>query len=84
MKVHLFPTVMHHTEAGIDVSFPDIPGVICFGFSEEDAYSTAVETLRGVLEHANETGETMPVPSDVSKIVPISEHHVITLVHVII
>lgn len=84
MKVYLFPTVMHHTEQGIDVSFPDIPGVNCFGFSEEDAYSTAVETLRAVLENANETGEKMPVPSDVSTIIPKSESHVVTLVHVII
>jgi len=52
-------------EGGFLVSFPDVPGAITEGDTEEEALFNAAEALSGVLASKLDHGEDVPVPSKV-------------------
>ena len=65
---YVFPATFDYEEKGIAVSFPDLPGCVTCGGTGEEALAMAKEALGGYLAIAEEEGDPIPAPSDLSAI----------------
>ena len=66
---YVFPAVFDYDEAGITVTFPDLPGCITEGDDEVEALDMARDALALVLTSMEDHGEAIPEPSPVLKVV---------------
>lgn len=78
---YVFPAVFDYAEDGISVEFPDIPGCLTCGDTEEEALSMAREALALCLYGMEEDGEPIPEPTPAYK-VKASEGQAVVLVDV--
>jgi len=60
---YIFPAVFHYGEDGIAVSFPDLPGCLTCGDSDEEAIQNAEEAMGLHLWGMERDDETIPEPS---------------------
>ena len=54
--------IVHGGPDGFGVSFPDVPGCIAVGATEQEALENAAEALAFHLEGMQADGDVMPVP----------------------
>lgn len=61
-KIFSYPAVFDPaTEGGFNVSFPDFPGCVTFGYNFEEAKEKAVEVLELWLEELNSQNQSIPM-----------------------
>jgi predicted RNase H-like HicB family nuclease len=65
--MRLYPAIFAPEETGYSVSFPDLPGCLTEGGTDEEAYSRAVEALGLYLTALAEDGQPIPAPSGPSE-----------------
>ncbi|HEY1881175.1 MAG TPA: type II toxin-antitoxin system HicB family antitoxin [Caulobacteraceae bacterium] len=64
MNKRWYPAVLERGEGGVfGVWFPDFPGCVAAGKTQEEAAAKAEEALARALETAAEVGSPLPVPS---------------------
>ena len=61
-------------EGGYSVIFPDLNHLATCGETLDQALAMAVDCLAGYLFEADRAGDTVPVPSAMSAIVPVDEY----------
>lgn len=65
---YIFPAVFNYAEDGISVSFPDLPGCLTCGESDEEAIRMSEEVLGLHLHGMEEDGDPISEPSRGDKI----------------
>jgi predicted RNase H-like HicB family nuclease len=60
---YIFPAVFSYAGDGITVTFPDLPGCVSCGGTDEEAVRMAEEALGLHLSSMGDDGETIPSPS---------------------
>ncbi|WP_106766878.1 type II toxin-antitoxin system HicB family antitoxin [Paenibacillus faecalis] len=60
---YIFPAIFEYNEDGISVEFPDIPGALTCGDTDEEALYMAKDCLALHLYGMEEDGEPIPEPS---------------------
>jgi predicted RNase H-like HicB family nuclease len=64
-----YPAVLEHGESGVfGVWFPDFPGAVVGGRSQEEAMAAAGEALAAGVEDLAFEGRPLPKPTDLEKI----------------
>ena len=63
---YIFPAIFSVDQDGISVEFPDLPGCLTCGDSEEEAFYMAKDALELHLFGLEEDGDQIPKPSKVS------------------
>ena len=76
-----FPCIFTYEEKGINVTFPDLPGCITFGVTEEDAFKNAKEALEGFLYFMEKDNDAIPAPSKINTLV-LKKNEVITQIFI--
>lgn len=80
MDKYIFPAIFEPgEEKGYCITFPDLPGCITEGDTLEEAFNMAKEALELHLYSMEEDGDTIPSPTEPSKI-KINNNSFITLV----
>ena len=78
---HIYPAVFEKEDPYYIVSFPDLPGCMTYGISEQTALLMAEDASAGWLDVTeNDCHETVPEPSSISSI-PVPENGFVSLVH---
>lgn len=67
-EIYIYPAIFTYDEDGISIEFPDLPGCISCGDTDEEAVRMAKEALALYLYDAEESEETIPAPTPISKI----------------
>ena len=62
---YIYPAIFDFDEDGITVTFPDLPGCITCGDTQEDALKNAKEVLELYMYSLEEDNETNPQPSNI-------------------
>ena len=62
---YIYPAIFDFDEDGITVTFPDLPGCITCGESQEDALKNAKEVLELYMYSLEEDNEIIPQPSNI-------------------
>ena len=62
---YIYPAIFDFDEDGITVTFPDLPGCITCGDTQEDALKNAKEVLELYMYSLEEDNETIPQPSNI-------------------
>lgn len=57
---YVYPALFNYEEDGITVKFPDLPGCITYGKTEEDAFANAKEVLEGYIYYLEEDSDYIP------------------------
>lgn len=78
---YVFPALFDYDGDDINVSFPDLPGCLTFGNSDEEAMRNAKEALEGYLFVLENGNDEIPEPSKV-KDIERTENGIIVLVDV--
>lgn len=78
---YVLPALFEYEGDDINVSFPDLPGCLTFGKSEEEAIFNAKEALEGYLYVLESDNDEIPEPSKV-KDIERSVNEVVVLVDV--
>lgn len=65
-KSYVYYALFSHADDGITVEYPDLPGCISCGFSNEEAIQMAQEALKLYLDGMKE--EQIPIPRSPSEI----------------
>ncbi len=65
---YIYPAIFEYDEDGINVSFPDLPGCLTCGDSDEEALSMAKDALGGFLYAMEEDGDLIPFPTSLKNI----------------
>ena len=76
-----FPAVFSIDKDGISVEFPDLPGCLTCGSSEDEALYMAKDALELHLYGLEEDGDDIPEPSSVSSL-SISKNQFVALIEV--
>lgn len=63
-----YPAIFSKDEAGVAVEFPDLPGCLTCGKSEEEAVARAKEALEGFLYFSERDGDHVPGPTSFAEI----------------
>ena len=63
-----YPAIIERAHDGFAVFFPDLPGCISFGATEQEAAENAEEALTGHLVVSAEYGDTFAAPSSLDAI----------------
>jgi predicted RNase H-like HicB family nuclease len=66
---YVYPAIFHFDEDGISIEFPDLPGCITFGDSEQEAIKNAKEALELHLFGLEEDSESIPIASHIHDII---------------
>lgn len=80
-KSYSFPAIFDYADDGISVEFPDLPGVLTCGDTEEEAYRNANEALGLHLFGMEEDNESIPSPSKVKEL-SVDKNQAVVLVFV--
>lgn len=65
---YIYPAIFDYADDGITVEFPDLPGCVTCGDTDEEAFKMAREALALHLYGMEEDNEEIPTPSKVSEI----------------
>lgn len=65
---HYIALIHKDTDSDYGVSFPDFPGCVTAGSTLQEALTMAQEALAGHMAILAEDGETIPVPSDMDRV----------------
>ncbi|MGQ9558707.1 MAG: type II toxin-antitoxin system HicB family antitoxin [Desulfurispora sp.] len=65
---YVYPAILSFDDDGITVEFPDLPGCVTCGDTEEDAISMAREALQLHLYGMEEDGDEIPKPSRITEL----------------
>ncbi|WCF09572.1 type II toxin-antitoxin system HicB family antitoxin [Paenibacillus thiaminolyticus] len=60
---YIFPAIFDYADDGISVEFPDLPGALTCGETDEEALSMAKECLALHLYGMEKDGDTIPEPT---------------------
>jgi predicted RNase H-like HicB family nuclease len=60
--------IIHKSATTYGVSFPDLPGCIAAGSSEQDALTNAAAAVAFHIEHMSDHGDTLPLPRSLDQI----------------
>jgi predicted RNase H-like HicB family nuclease len=77
----IYPAIFDYAVDGISVEFPDLPGCLTCGQSDEDALAMAKEALSLHIYGMEVDKDTIPVPSKASSI-RCKENQVIVLIEI--
>lgn len=66
--VYVYPAVFNYADDGISISFPDLPGCVSCGWSDEEALRMAREALGGYMWTCEDHGMEIPTPTSLDKI----------------
>jgi predicted RNase H-like HicB family nuclease len=78
---YIYPAIFDYADDGITVEFPDLPGCITCGDSEEEAFKMAKEAMALHLYGLEEDNEKIPTPSKVSALT-VQSNQVVVLIEV--
>ena len=78
---YIYPSIFEFNNDCITVTFPDFPGCITFGNSQEEAFNSAKDTLELHLYNLEKNGEKINLPSDISNI-PIKNNETIVFIEI--
>jgi len=78
---YTFPAIFDYADDGISVEFPDLPGVLTCGDTEEEAYRNANEALGLHLFGLEEDDIEIPLPSKI-RALSVDKNQVVVLVNV--
>lgn len=67
--IYRYWAVFHQADDGISVSFPDLPGCLTFGLTEDEAYKMAIEALELHLYGLERDGDDIPSPSTMATLI---------------
>lgn len=76
-----FPAIFSVDPDGISVEFPDLPGCLTCGASEDEALAMAKEALHLHLYGMEEDGDPIPEPSKVS-LLKLDSHQFVAMLEV--
>jgi len=76
---YVFPATFEYDEDGISVEFPDLPGALTSGNTDEEALHMAKDCLALHLYGMEEDGDLIPEPTPVSKIPQMSKKVVVLI-----
>jgi len=76
---YVYPAIFHFDEDGISIEFPDLPGCITYGDTEQEAIKNAKEALELHLFGLEEDSESIPVPSHIHDITLEKEESIILI-----
>lgn len=65
---YIYPAIFDYAEDGISVEFPDLPGCLTFGSSDEEALTMAKEAMAHHLYGMEEDSVSIPAPSKATDI----------------
>lgn len=65
---YIYPAIFDFDDDGITVTFPDLPGCITYGNTQEEAFKNAKEALELCLYGLEEDDEEIPSPSVINTI----------------
>lgn len=65
---YIYPAIFNYADDGISVEFPDLPGCLTCGDTEEEALSMAKEAMALHLYGMEQDGDPIPMPSKVQDI----------------
>ncbi|MDQ0286612.1 putative RNase H-like HicB family nuclease [Desulfofundulus luciae] len=65
---YIYPAIFDYADDGISIEFPDLPGCITCGDTEEEALHMAKEALALHLYGMEQEGMAIPEPSKISQI----------------
>jgi len=65
---YIYPAIFTYADDGISVEFPDLPGCVTCGETEEEAFRMAQDALEGYLCVLEEDGDPIPTPSLVAQL----------------
>lgn len=72
-----FPAIFHPNDDGsVTVTFPDIPGCITEGKTEEEAFEMAQEALTDMLDYYESSNRDIPNPSKMQDINTVNDEYV--------
>ncbi|MBG9795874.1 pilus assembly protein HicB [Paenibacillus dendritiformis] len=60
---YIFPAIFDYADDGISVEFPDLPGTLTYGDTDEEALNMAKECLALHLYGMEKDGEVIPEPT---------------------
>lgn len=79
--IRTYPAVFSRSKDSIAVEFPDLPGCVTCGKTEEEAVTRAKEVLEGFLYYSERDGDFIPSPTPFDK-VPVNPGEALALVTV--
>lgn len=62
-KYYVYPAIFNYADDGISVKFPDLPGCLTFGYSDEEALRMAREAMSLHLHSAETESDAIPEPT---------------------
>src|SRR5690625_4208118 len=65
---YIYPAIFDYADDGISVEFPDLPGCLTCGNTDEEAILMAKEAMALHLYGMEEDGETIPPPSPLTQL----------------
>jgi len=78
---YIYPAIFDYAEDGISVEFPDLPGCLTFGSTDEEALTMAKEAMALHLYGMEEDNVSIPAPSKATD-VKTESNQVVVLVEV--
>ncbi|MCY9517300.1 type II toxin-antitoxin system HicB family antitoxin [Paenibacillus apiarius] len=60
---YIFPAIFNYADDGISVEFPDLPGALTCGDTEEEAFNMAKECIALHLYSMEQDGDDIPEPT---------------------
>jgi len=78
---YIYPAIFDYADDGISVEFPDLPGCLTYGNSDEEALAMAKEAMALHLYGMEEDNDPIPLPSKASEI-KTNSNQVVVLVEV--
>lgn len=75
--IYVFPAVFSYADDGITVTFPDLPGCITCGETDEEALRMAKDALGGHLWAMEDDHDDIPAPTAMIDIAPESNERIV-------
>ncbi len=76
---YIYPAIFTYDDDGISVEFPDLPGCLTCGDTEDDAFLMAQDALQGYLAIMEEDEDAIPAPTPVHDLHP-AENQAVVLI----
>lgn len=65
---YVYPAIFNYADDGISIEFPDLPGCLPCGMTDDEAFKNAKEALGLHLYGMEQDGDDIPAPSPVSSL----------------
>jgi len=76
---YIYPAIFDYAEDGISIEFPDLPGCLTCGDTEEEALRMAKEAMALHLYGLEQDGDTIPEPTKV-KYITVEDNQAVVLI----